>query len=232
MRRFLTASFMATVFLALPAVASAVTPVWLGTWDTSRGPLTITSEGGQLTGAFGYSDSWNEPLGHIKAAASGNTLTGTWSHDEPSHFAPLDHGSITLTLTMVGGKETFNGPATYEANGSTSSWSGSCTSGACAEDREAPTVTAMAATGKAGKTVTLRYRVTENSGKSSETVAVYRGSARIWGTTVALRDVTSGATYAVSFKAPPRAGTLRFTVQARDAAKNASQVSSAAISVR
>ena len=234
MRSFRPVMLMAIIGLALPAAASALTPVWTGTWSTSRGPMTVTAEGAQLTGVFGYADSSNNPFGHLKGTASGLTLVGTWSFDDTAH-APLDHGSVVLTFGVVGGKATFRGDIGYEANGTVikGGWTGSCLTGPCAEDREAPTVKALAATGTPGKPMFLMYNVADNSNKTSETVSVYRGASLVWRTTVPLREITSGATYKVAYRVPPgAAGTFRFTVQARDAAKNASSPSSARITIR
>jgi hypothetical protein len=222
---------LAALAVALPASART-TSTWPGTWDTSWGPLVLTGSGGSLSGAFGYEDSWNEPLGHLTGAASGNVLSGTWSHDPPSHFAPRDHGNFTFTLLRTtDGRVVFTGEATYTVDGQRVSWSGTCKSGLCAQDRQAPTATALRASGKAGGTIALRYRVAGDGGKTSETVTVYRNAVAIWKKTTALRPVTSGATYQVVFRAP-KAGPLRFSVEARDAAGNRSVVSYAAIVLR
>ena len=45
--------------------------------------------------------------------------------------------------------------------------------------RIAPTVRALASSGQRGNTVRLRYRVSDESGQSQETITVYRGKARV-----------------------------------------------------
>lgn len=232
--RLLVLLTLAVAAFGLPAGASAATPVWLGQWDTNWGPLVITAQGTQLTGAFGYADSWNTPLGHLTGSAAGSNLAGTWQHDAPSHFAPRDHGGFTLTYAAAGALPTFTGTATYEVDGNAVPLTGKCTAGPCAADSELPTVTAFSASGKRGAVVPLRYRVADDRGQTGETVSVYRGATRIWSTTVRLRTVTPGAIYQVLFKVPAARvpGALRFTVQARDAAGNKSAVRSAAIAIR
>ena len=231
MRRLILGAVLAGALLALPA-AAATTPTWPGSWQTGWGPLTLTpTSGGGFTGAFGYSDSYNEPLGHVlEAHASGAVLTGTWAHDPPSHFAPRDHGSFTLTWRVKDGVSYFDGIATYEVDGTKVEWHGTCKSGPCSEDHVAPTVKALPASGKAGAFVTLRWRASDDSGTTTDVLAVYKGTKKIW-TFKTTHFVKAGETYTTSFRAPKTKGTLRFVVTATDKAGNKT-VSTASIRIR
>lgn len=232
MRNLIAGVFAAgLLLLALPA-AAATTPTWAGTWQTGWGPLTLTAtSGGGFEGAFGYADSWNEPLGHVKdAKADGAILTGQWSHDAPSHFAPRDHGSFRLTWSFKSGIAYFDGTATYQVDGTVIEWHGSCKSGACAEDRVLPTARAFAASGKRGAWVTLRWQASDDSGTTTDVLNVYEGTKKLW-TYKTTHQVKAGETYTTSFRAPKTAGTLRFVVTATDKAGN-KRTSTATIRIR
>lgn len=227
--------------LVLVASATAQATGWQGTWSTNWGPLTLSGSG-TLSGPFGYSDSYNEPLGHITNAsvsASGDTLTGTWAHDPPSRFAPRDHGTFTVTLKAgAGGSVSFAGTATYAADNTKADFFGTCKSGECAKaaavvtkDTTPPTVTALAASGKAGASISLRYRVADNSGKARELVRVYRGSTLIWPVKTNWHSTASGM-FQIPYTIPRGAKALRFSVQAIDAAGNVSRTSYASITVK
>lgn len=213
--------------------ASAAAPVWQGTWSTNWGPLTLTGSDTALSGQFGYSDSVNEPLGRVTdGRASAGTLIGSWAHDPPSRFAPRDHGTFSVKIVATpNGTVTFEGTATYVADGTSADFFGTCNSGPCAADTSSPTATAYAAKGTVGKTIVLRYRVNDTSGKVGETISVSRGSAVIWSRTVKLHSIRGDGTYTAAFKAPTRPGTLRFRVVARDAAGNTSTPAAASLRI-
>jgi len=212
---------------------SATAPVWQGTWSTNWGPLTLTGSDAALSGQFGYSDSVNEPLGRVTdGRASAGTLVGSWAHDPPSRYAPRDHGTFSAKIVVTpNGTVTFEGTATYVADGTSANFFGTCSSGSCAADTSAPTAKAYPAKGTAGKVISLRYRVTDTSGKVGETISVYRGSAVIWSRTVKLHSIRRDGTYTIAFKAPARPGALRFRVASRDAAGNKSAASIASLRV-
>ena len=217
--------------LAAPAGAASG-PVWAGTWNTGRGPLEITVSGNAVTGRFGYADSWNDPFGRINGTITGNTLTGTWSYETTEH-APLDHGPFTLTYSVVNARKQILGTTTYADNGTVTQWLGQCTAGPCSLDTTPPLVKALVASGAAGTPIALRYLLTDDSNKASETVTVMRGSTVIWRKTVPLLGaVVVGSASGVSWNAPARkGGALSFTVVARDAAGNVAR-SSAVIRLR
>lgn len=231
MRVLVAGLFLAALSVfALPA-AAATTPVWAGTWQTNWGPLTITGSGGGYVASFGYADSWNEPLGHITSAtASGTGLSGTWSHDPPSHFAPRDHGTFQVTWSYANGKAAFEGKATYEADGTSADFFGSCKSGQCAADRTPPSVKALAASGKRGTTVSLRWHVSDDRGTTTDVLKVYRGSKQLWSFRTT-HHVAAGKTYSAKYRAPRTAGALKLVVTATDKAGN-SRSSSARVLIR
>ena len=102
-------------------------------------------------------------------------------------------------------------------------------------DTAAPSVRALASSGRRGSSVRLRYRVSDDSGRSREDVTVYRGKtvlARVRSPlNAAEREVLY---YFVSWRAPKRLapGALRFCVRAADAAGNASRPSCASLRIR
>lgn len=243
MRRFFVLSALALVAIVLPAGAASAAS-WSGTWSTSWGPLTLSESGGTLSGPFGYPDSRNEPLGHItNATVNGNTLSGTWAHDPPATFAPRDKGTFLVTMiTEANGTVRFDGKATYAADGTTADFFGTCTGGSCRptptttapalRDRVAPTTVALPTNGRAGTPVALRYRASDNSGKTFEIVSVYRGSTVIWTKRTALHAVSPARVYSVTYRLPAGRQALRFSVEARDAAGNVGKKSFAAITSR
>lgn len=217
----------------LAASASAASgPVWAGTWNTGRGPLEITVSGSAVTGRFGYADSWNDPFGRINGTISGTTLSGTWSYEKTDH-APLDHGTFTLTYSVVNAQKQILGTTTYTENGTVTQWLGQCTAGPCSLDTTPPLLKALAASGAAGTPVALRYLLTDDSNKASETVTVLRGSSVIWRKAVPLHGAfVVGSASGVSWTAPARkGGALSFRVVARDASGNTA-TSSAKITLR
>jgi hypothetical protein len=86
-------------------------------------------------------------------------------------------------------------------------------------DTVAPVVHARAASVKRKATVKLRFDVSDDSGKTSVTLAVFRGQKQLrkWGP----ESVSNGAYY-VSWKAPAVAQALDFCAAAQDATGNQS----------
>jgi hypothetical protein len=230
--RTLAAVFLAAwTLVALPAATASAPAVWSGTWQTNWGPLTLTPSGTVLVGKFGYADSWNEPLGHItNATASGSVLTGTWSHDQPSHFAPRDHGTFSVTWSYANGVASFEGTATYQVDGTKADFFGTCKTGACAADFAPPSVKALRTSGKAGSLLRLRWRVSDDRGKTTDLLRVYRGTKKLWSYTRTHRGV-AGVTYTQRYRTPQKAGTLKLVVKATDRAGN-SATSTARITLR
>jgi hypothetical protein len=217
---------LAAAVVALPSSGAtrATGGSWLGTWDTTYGQLVVTGSGTSLNGAFGYSDSYNEPLGHLTGTANGDTFAGTWSHDPPSHFAPRDHGNFTFTLALAsGGKLTFKGTGTYAVDNSTFEWTGTCKSGACAADLAPPKVTGFKATGTAGTTVRIGFSPWDESGKAYEIVTLYQGS-KVLVTARTKLQTADYSTTSVTVRAPKVKGTYRYSVVAIDGAGHKSPV--------
>ena len=92
-------------------------------------------------------------------------------------------------------------------------------------DQQAPRITALPSTGARGAAVRLRYRVTDDSGKSREWATVYRGTRKLAVVQGRLDEADPEALfYFLRWKAPRTLppGTLRFCVQAADATGNTS----------
>jgi subtilisin family serine protease len=96
-------------------------------------------------------------------------------------------------------------------------------------DKIRPSARAFAAHGRHGLRVRLRYRVSDNSGRTRERVNVYQSARRI--RTIRTRLGESG-TYFVPWRAPVTGSGFRFCVRAFDARGNASRLSCAGIRLR
>jgi virginiamycin B lyase len=100
-------------------------------------------------------------------------------------------------------------------------------------DRRAPHAVALAASGRHGRIVQLRYRAWDDRGSTRERVSVLRGTTRLWSTTTAAAESGEDTVKAVSWKIPARiSGTLRVSVQAWDAAGNASALAWSTLRIR
>jgi hypothetical protein len=102
-----------------------------------------------------------------------------------------------------------------------------------AADTVAPVVQALVSSGTVGGVTSLHYRVSDNSGKTWEEVAVYRGSiVGRWKTT--LGPALEGHVYAYKLMGTPAKmkGKLTFCVTSHDAAGNRSKESCAALTIR
>jgi hypothetical protein len=101
-------------------------------------------------------------------------------------------------------------------------------------DTVAPVVKALASSGKRGQVARLRYRVSDDSGRSREDVTVLRGKRRL-ATIRGRLDLADKETlfYFVRWRVPrsTRRGTLRFCVRGVDAAGNRSKESCAALRI-
>lgn len=101
-------------------------------------------------------------------------------------------------------------------------------------DQTAPKLRALASVGTRGKSARLRYRVTDNSGKSREWASVYRGKTQLATVRSPLDSAEPGVLYYfLTWKVPktlPR-GLYRFCVRAADAAGNLSKASCAGVRV-
>ena len=92
-------------------------------------------------------------------------------------------------------------------------------------DQRAPRVTALPSTGARGTIVRLRYRVTDDSGKSREWATVFQGTRKLAVVQGRLDEADPEALfYFLPWKAPRglAAGALRFCVQAADGTGNTS----------
>ena len=90
-----------------------------------------------------------------------------------------------------------------------------------------PRVRALASTGELGKMAHLRYRVTEASGKSRETAAIYRGGRRLATVSGRLHEVEPDTLFYFLRWRSTVSGKLRFCITSTDAAGNRSKASCA-----
>jgi thermitase len=100
-----------------------------------------------------------------------------------------------------------------------------------ARDTSAPVVHVYAASGRRHRAVRLRYRVQDNSGRTSERVAVYRSGKLLKTFTRPLRTTGPAVAYWVVYAFPARAA-YRYCVRATDAARNASALRCAVVRIR
>jgi hypothetical protein len=98
-------------------------------------------------------------------------------------------------------------------------------------DTVAPAVHVFAASGRAKRTVRLRYRVGDNSGKTAERILVYRKTKVLKTFARPLRTTDNAVAYWVGYAFRTR-GAYRFCVRATDAAGNKSPLRCAAVRVR
>ncbi|MDQ5821317.1 MAG: hypothetical protein M3540_07755 [Actinomycetota bacterium] len=195
-------------------------------------PKTVTASFAELPASF--------PLA-LSVQGSGSVV---------STPAGIDCGEVCSASFAVGGTVALQ--ATPAPGWTFSGWSGGCAgrartctltvddpkavaaSFARRTDQAAPRVTALASTGKRGNAARLRYRVSDNSGKSREHVTVYRGGKRL-ATIRSPLDAAEAAAlfYYVRWKVPRSLtpGKLRFCVQAWDAAGNRSKTSCASLRI-
>ncbi len=97
-------------------------------------------------------------------------------------------------------------------------------------DRTPPRVTAVKSAGYRRTDVRLLYRVTDDSGRSSEKVAVLAGSRVVTQSGWAPYGPSNGKLYFFDFPAPASmTGTYRFCVQSRDPCGNVSKASCAPV---
>ena len=99
---------------------------------------------------------------------------------------------------------------------------------------QAPETKALRASGRYGSRVTLRFRVSEETGTARRLVRVYRKTKAVFSSSSDLAALDSAALRLVVWKAPRRAarGAYRFCVWAWDRSGNESDPSCARIALR
>ncbi len=89
---------------------------WTGTWKTSWGDVFLTQSGNTVTGTYVHDQ------GKITGSIFGDVLSGTWS-EYPTYSAPNDAGDFEFTMTAC---DTFQGRWRYGSSGDwRNDWSGS-----------------------------------------------------------------------------------------------------------
>ncbi|MHB8641846.1 MAG: S8 family peptidase [Gaiellaceae bacterium] len=137
--------------------------------------------------------------------------------------------TCTWDLPASLGGRTVTG--TIAATETASSLSGLSSFTAAVTDNAAPTIHALASSGRHGASVALRFDAADSSGSVSVHAVVYRGAAVVFRATTPLEPT---ATHTLTWQAPGArtASPLRFCVTAKDRAGNESASSCAPISLR
>lgn len=101
-----------------------------------------------------------------------------------------------------------------------------------AADTKPPTVRTLQSQGKHDTWISLLYLVSDDSGRTSETIEMVRGRKVVFRHTTPLATSRAGRLYAYRAKPPPGfRGTLTFCVTARDPSGNTSRRSCAPLLV-
>lgn len=138
-----------------------------------------------------------------------------------------DAGStlVNVIQTLVGRAAGVRAPAVPAAT--TKTGGGTKKTG---RDRTAPHVTAIKSGGYRGTNIRLLYRVTDDSGRSSERVSVLAGSRVVTKSGWAAFGPADGKLYFFDFPAPASmSGTYTFCVQSRDPSGNVAKPSCAPV---
>lgn len=99
-------------------------------------------------------------------------------------------------------------------------------------DRVAPRAQALTATGRHGRPLKLRFRLSDDSGQAREQLSILKGGRQVWRKTLPLHTVSTTRVESAVWPVPRSAsGRFRFCVQAWDAAGNASSLSCSSITV-
>ena len=100
-------------------------------------------------------------------------------------------------------------------------------------DTTRPRAQALASSGRRGFTAALRYRASDNSGRTREQVTVFSRGKPVSRIAVPMKPTRAGKSYAVAWHVPTKLATpLKFCVVAFDPSGNASPQSCAPIAVR
>lgn len=98
-------------------------------------------------------------------------------------------------------------------------------------DKRAPVIHVFAAHGRRGRTLRLRYRVSDDKGETTERITVYRRARVLRRSIRSLRPTGTAVAYWLLWRAG-KPGAYRFCVRATDGAGNRSPLACAAIRVR
>lgn len=237
----------AGLFATGSAVSLATTPAagwrfasWSGACSGNAPTCTLTMDGAKTATAT-FEEVPSSYLLSVSTAGSG-TVSSTPAGIICGTDCSADFGNGTaVTLRAIA-----------RTGWRLAGWSGACTrttptcvvtmdgpksataSFARQADQTAPRVRALASVGKRGKTARLRYRVTDDSGKSREWANVYRGKTQLATVRSPLDSAEPGVLYYfLNWKVPktlPR-GLYSFCVRAADAAGNQSKASCAGVRV-
>ena len=203
--------------------------------------FTLTADS-VVTAVFDTAAPVEYPLSVTKAGDGSGTVTSSTGGIAcgPTCSVTLPAGTAVALSAVADDGATFTG------------WSGGACSGtfACTltlsapvavtatfmkvRDTTAPRVVAFAATVKRGKRSRLTYFVSDDSGRSSEKIVVYKGRKVLARLAAAEHVATAGTVRAVTWKVPAKLalGKRRFCVTAADASGNASAPSCAPVTIK
>jgi hypothetical protein len=225
--------WLGSVTLAGSAAAGSIFAGWGGACF-GAGPCTVVLDGPKrLTARF-------EALRRVTVEKRG---TGTGS--VTSSPAGISCGS-TCSLRVVNGAA-VSLRAAADRGSRFAGWEGGCTgTAACTltvvgavhvvaafDDTEPPSATALPRTVRRGKRATLRYSVADNSGSAAVVLRVL-ARTRVLALVRRRAEAATGQPTAAAWRVPRRLRrrTVRFCVQAADAAGNRSRQSCARLRVR
>ena len=220
------------------------------------GALFLDTDGRRATGdgtALGadYAVAFDGTTGKIDLARW-NEFGWSFSTQATTLRASWDSGaSLTVHRNELGGTPGFNfwiGAVSTDLRGSSAGdlapdaglWSYSLTgldpnasSQGPVLDSSAPRVRALAGRGRAGHTLRLRYRASDDSGVSRRRIFVFRAGHVVAMYSTGFRASARGVTYSVAWRAPRgSAGRLHFCVEAWDRSGNLSEQSCALLRIR
>lgn len=101
-----------------------------------------------------------------------------------------------------------------------------------AHDTKPPSLHVYPRRGRPGRLLRLRYRVSDDRGKTAERILVYRRRRQLALFTRPLRATTDAVAYWVAWRAPRLAGVYRFCVRATDSSGNRTRLTCAPVTVR
>jgi hypothetical protein len=109
-------------------------------------------------------------------------------------------------------------------------WSAPLHRGPFLIDGTAPRARALSSSGRVNRVVRLKYRVSDNSGKTREKITVFRNRVKVRTIRTGMSTSTAGVTYWVGFR-PGSTDGYRFCVQAWDRAGNRSRLDCAGLRI-
>lgn len=213
--------------------AAAVSPV--GLWKAENGRVYRWEA--LADGGFGEYAIATHRASQNRCLAKANTLvfryyalggglfrmdSFMWRKDCSTYWA-LNDETVKITVT-----------ATRMTHSCDKQYAKVCWTYTRAPDVQAPTVRALNSEGTVGSLTSLRYVVSDDSGRTWEAVYIYRDGAVVRRYRTTLGPAVKGRMYGYRLDATPASfrGTFKFCVQSHDAAGNVSRPSCAKARIR